>query len=298
LRHLIINADGYGFTEGVTRAIDECIEFGTVRSVSTNVNFPWAEAIGGLVERHPWISVGCHLNPVVGRPVLPAAEVPTLVNEAGEFHYHSFARRVQTGRIRRDELRRELMAQVERTRTLAGNSFTHVDFHKGLHRLPRLYPLFLEVAIASGTGRIRTHRYSYVMLPSHRPPPLCIASVAKLPVRASKYGYNRLLRQIALRRGLAMPDTWLVLKGFSPQRDVLTGHLLAEAVRGTPAGHHELVMHPGYVDDELRRWSTYLEPREDELRALTDPLVKRALDAGGVRLSGYRDIPAAGPCAE
>jgi predicted glycoside hydrolase/deacetylase ChbG (UPF0249 family) len=291
VRHLIINADGYGFTEGVTRAIEECIEFGTVRSVSANVNFPWAEGIRGLVKRHPWISVGCHLNPVVGRPILSPQEVPTLVNEAGEFHYHSFARRFKAGRIRRDELRRELTAQVEHTRSLAGDCFSHVDFHKGLHRLPRLYPLFLDVALASGTGRIRTHRYIKVPLVSHRLPPRSLAAWAQLPVQSSKHGYNRVLRQIALVRGLSMPDAWLVLKGFSPQRDVMTGQLLAEVVRGTPDGCYELVLHPGYVDDELRRWSTLLDPRENELRALLAPMVKAALEEAGVRLSGYRDIP-------
>ena len=36
MRCLIINADGYGFTPGTTRAIEECIAFGTVRSLSVN----------------------------------------------------------------------------------------------------------------------------------------------------------------------------------------------------------------------------------------------------------------------
>ena len=76
VRHLIINADGYGFTAGITRAIEECVEFGTVRSLSANVNFGHAAGLDALVRRHPEISVGCHINPIVGRPILPVRRSP------------------------------------------------------------------------------------------------------------------------------------------------------------------------------------------------------------------------------
>jgi chitin disaccharide deacetylase len=85
MRHLIINADGYGFTAGISRAIEECVEFGTVRSLSANVNFTHADGLTHLVQKHPGLSVGCHVNPVVGRPVLSPKQVPSLVDENGEF---------------------------------------------------------------------------------------------------------------------------------------------------------------------------------------------------------------------
>lgn len=94
MRYLIINADGYGFTAGINRAIEECIAFGTVRSLSANVNFQHAEGLAQLVHNHPELSVGCHINPVVGRPLTPADKVPTLVDCNGEFFYQTFARRL------------------------------------------------------------------------------------------------------------------------------------------------------------------------------------------------------------
>src|SRR5438034_2135906 len=80
VRQLIINADGYGFTEGITRAIEECIDFGTVRSLSANVNFPRSERIRELVAKRPDLSIGCHLNPIVGRPLLAPERLPSLVD--------------------------------------------------------------------------------------------------------------------------------------------------------------------------------------------------------------------------
>ena len=83
VKFLIINADGYGFTEGISRAIEECIEFGTVRSLSANVNCSGSEGLRKLVAKHPYLSVGCHLNPVVGRPLLPPGEMASLVDGDG-----------------------------------------------------------------------------------------------------------------------------------------------------------------------------------------------------------------------
>src|SRR5262249_36173827 len=129
------------------------------RSLSVNINFKRADHLPHLLRKFPELSVGCHLNPVVGNPVTAAEKVPTLVNENGQFFYRSFVRRFISGRIRPAELRAEMMAQANKARDLAGAAFSHVDFHMGLHRVPGLYQLFLEVAEKSGARRIRTHRY-------------------------------------------------------------------------------------------------------------------------------------------
>ena len=191
MRHLIINADGYGFTPGISRAIEDCIEFGTVRSLSANVNFKWADGLYRLVQKHPDLSVGCHINPIVGRPVMAPEKVPTLVNEQEEFFYRTFVRRFLSGRIRLAELRAEMMAQANKTRDLAGAAFSHVDFHMGLHRVPGLYQLFLEVAEKSGARRIRTHRYLVGMenkYPRLRHLLFMFQSVTRIPKFSGTFG--------------------------------------------------------------------------------------------------------------
>ena len=44
-----------------------------------------------------------------------------------------------------------------------------------------------------------------------------------------------------------------------------------------PEGFSEFIAHPAYLDDELSRWSTYLEPRERERKILLDPRLKEGL---------------------
>jgi hypothetical protein len=290
MRGLIINADGYGFTAGVTRAIEECVHFGTVRSLSANVNFPHADRLAQLVKRVPALSVGCHINPVVGYPVLPPGRVPTLLNDDGEFHYRDFTRRFIRGRIRSQELRAEMIAQVEKTRELAGKNFSHVDFHMGLHRLPGLYALFLEVALKFGAGRIRTHRYR-VGLESRHPPLTHLRYLLVRPSRAAKLAWNRVLRQKALRQGLAMPDRWVEITDMGSRPDAITLDNYLSVLRNLRPGYSEWVAHPGHVDEELKRWSTYLEPRALEREVLLNPTFRSALFESDVRLLGYRDIP-------
>jgi predicted glycoside hydrolase/deacetylase ChbG (UPF0249 family) len=290
MRHLIVNADGYGFTAGISRAIEDCIEFGTVCSLSANVNFPWANGLYPLVQKYPQLSVGCHINPIVGRPIMAPEKVPTLVNEHGEFFYQTFLRRFLTGRIRRTELRAEMMAQAQKTRDLAGAAFSHIDFHMGLHRVPGLYELFLEVAERSRARRIRTHRY-LVGMENRFPRLRHLCHLFESPTRLPKFLINLGLRRKALRRNLAMPDRWVSITYLGVRPDTINVENYVTMLARLPNGYNEFVAHPGYVDDELKRWSDYLEPREEERRVLLDPAFREALLSSGVHLAGYRDIP-------
>jgi predicted glycoside hydrolase/deacetylase ChbG (UPF0249 family) len=290
MRCLIINADGYGFTPGVTRAIEECIQFGTVRSLSANVNFPAADGLARLVKSFPELSVGCHINPVVGRPVSAPHKVSTLLNENGDFLYNDFIRRFMTKRIRLEELRAEMIAQVEKTRDLAGPSFSHVDFHMGHHRLPRLYGLFLEIAEKFGAGRIRTHVYE-VGMESRLPRVRHFMHLIGKPSRLPKYAWNYMLRAKALRRSLAMPDRRVEITDMATRPDRITVRNFLRMLKHLPRGINEFVAHPGYIDDDLRRWSTYLEPRTRELEVLLDPQFRQGLASSDLRHIGYRNIP-------
>ena len=290
MRYLIINADGYGFTAGVTRAIEECVEFGTVRSLSANVNFKWADGLEPLVRKYPELSVGCHINPVVGCPVLPLGEVPTLVDENGEFFYQTFSHRFLSFRMRLVELRAEMMAQVEKTRDLVGAAFSHVDFHMGLHRLPGLYGLFLEVAEKSGVGRIRTHRY-LVGRENRYPTLRHFFHLLGSPTRTPKFIWNQWLRKKALGRSLAMPDRRVEITHMGPRPNSITVRSYLMMLKNLPPGFNEFVVHPGYVDGDLKRWSTYLDQRVLERQVLLSPQFREALYSSDIRLAGYRDIP-------
>jgi predicted glycoside hydrolase/deacetylase ChbG (UPF0249 family) len=55
-------------------------------------------------------------------------------------------------------------------------------------------------------------------------------------------------------------------------------------------GTSELMCHPGYVDDAFARESVYNFQRERELKILTDPAVKQAIETNSVELINFSEI--------
>jgi len=78
LRRLIINADDFGLTSGVNRAIAKCHTRGVVTSATLMAAGDAMLDASRLAPTLPRLGVGCHVVLVDGSPLLPAAEVPSL----------------------------------------------------------------------------------------------------------------------------------------------------------------------------------------------------------------------------
>lgn len=288
-RSLLVNADGYGFTEGINRGIEEAIDAGIVRSISVNANFDAVWELRGLVERHPEISVGVHLNPVVGRPIAPAEDVPTLVGANGELHFGEFTPRLQAGRIDRAELVHELGLQIERVKSLVP-SVTHLDSHQNRHLWPRFFEVFLELAQQHGIERMRTHVHR---IGTGEPARIArvAAFYARNPQRLGTHGFARYLMWRARRRGLRMCQRLLAVGAGTQasQKGVLDAWL--RLIEGCPRGTNEVYCHPAYVDDDLRRYAKVIvDQRDAERRVLTDQRLADAVERHGVRLITFHEI--------
>ena len=159
---LLVNADDFGRHALINRAVAECVERGCLRSATL---MPGGKAFDGAVETaltHPELGVGVHFTLVNGFPVLPPEEIPSLVTEKGVFYddyihfvvtekgvfyddYIHFVKRFLAGRIRMEEVRRELAAQAEKM-AKTGLSLTHVDGHQHMHVLPGIFDAALDAA--------------------------------------------------------------------------------------------------------------------------------------------------------
>jgi chitin disaccharide deacetylase len=104
VRRLIVNADDFGMTEGVTDGIVEAHVRGILTSTSLMVDRPAAAYAAGLAGEHPRLSVGLHF----------VDDTPQLDEPA--------------------HAAREFAAQLARFRELMGGEPTHVDSHHHVHR--------------------------------------------------------------------------------------------------------------------------------------------------------------------
>ena len=154
---LIVNADDFGLTSGVNRAIKELHTAGLVTSTSLIARAGATEEAIDLAVRTPTLGVGCHVVLVDGEPVLPPKRIPTLVDpKTGQFpnSLATFLHRLFRGRISRVEMEAEMSAQIAFLQQ-RGVHLTHVDTHKHTHVFSAVLRPLLRVARAAGIRAVR-----------------------------------------------------------------------------------------------------------------------------------------------
>lgn len=139
---LIINADDFGLTPGCNAGIIRAMTQGIVSDTTLMVNTAYTADAVTRLKNHGISRVGLHLNLTFGKPLLPAAAVPSLVDGSGFFR-----RGVEYAVPLMDpaEAQRELSAQVE-TFLATGLGLTHLDSHHHVHSYPKIFAIVMDLA--------------------------------------------------------------------------------------------------------------------------------------------------------
>jgi len=288
VRRLIINADDFGLTPGVNRAIAEAHSRGVVTSTTLMANSRAFDQAVTLTHAMPNLGVGCHVVLVDGEPVLPPERVPTLARSS---HFPASLGAVASatvrGKIRSDQAEEEVTAQIRKLQG-AGVTVTHVDSHKHVHMLPLMGKAIVAAARACG---VRAVRNPFVPVK-----PLEYAHLARRPYLWKRFTQTKLLRRYESKfRDLVAKAGMVTTDGSFGV--VSTGALDAELFRAIigsiPDGTWELVCHPGYIDDDLGRIRTRLrESRVKELEVLTSEEARRILSQAGIELISFAQLAA------
>jgi hopanoid biosynthesis associated protein HpnK len=289
VRRLIINADDFGLTEGVNRAIVEAHQRGVVTSATLMANGQAFEQAVVLAQSRPRLGVGCHVVLVDGTPVLDRTEVRSLLdphtNGADTARFRMgpsrlAARALVDSRVS-DEIEAEARAQISKLQS-AGIKVTHLDSHKHTHVFPHVLGALIRAAQACGVRAIR-NPFEQIR-GSH------LAARPGLWLRWTEVGVLRILarqfRDAVRQAGMITPEGAFAIVATG----VLDERLLRLIVERLPEGVWELVCHPGYNDDDLQRIPTRLRAsREQELSLLTSPATRDLLASHRVELMSYRD---------
>lgn len=285
MRRLIVNADDFGLTRGVNRAILEAHQDGIVTSSTLMANGAEFAEAAALVRDADRLSVGCHVVLIDGAPVTPASSVPTLLGKDGASFRNStayFAISSLSRRLSEQEIEAEATAQIKKLQW-AGVKVSHIDSHKHTHMFPAVLRPLLRAAKACGVNAVRNAFEPAAM--SH------LFGGSKLWKRTLQVKGLRTLaakfRSAVKDAGMRTPDgtVGIVVTG------VLQEQWLSVILENLPEGTWELVCHPGYNDAQLGGVNTRLrESRVIELRALTAPEARATLAKNGVELISYRDL--------
>lgn len=292
MRRLIINADDFGLTSGVNRAILEAHQHGVVTSATLMAGGrAFAEAVK-LAQCAPQLNVGCHVVLADGEPLLPPEQVPTLLAGNGGPRFRSgigeLASAALRGRMDAAQVEAEATAQMRQLQA-AGLTLSHFDTHKHAHMFPALLRPLLRAARACGVRALRN--------PFAPVKPLAFAHLLRRPRLWKRYSEVKALRRLLDNfRQAVQEEQMLTTDGTFGI--VSTGALdqrLFEAIVGSiPEGTWEFVCHPGYNDAELDTVHTRLRSsREQELQVLISDGARETLRRHGVELISWRQLLAA-----
>lgn len=286
MRRLIVNADDFGLTRGVNRAIVEARARGIVTSATLMANSLAFDEAVQFAKTDTGLSVGCHVVLLDGRPLCEAARVSSLVETRNGHAFRDgvagFAVRALTGRIDSEQVEVETTEQIRKLQS-NGLTVSHVDTHKHTHMFPAALQGVLRAARTCGITAIRN------------PFEVVAANFARAQRGLWKrYAQVKSLRGLAggfrravAKAGLRTPDGTLGIVATGH----LNGNLFQNIADNMPEGTWEFVCHPGYVDADLDGIRTRLrQQREEELAVLTSPEARGALESRDIELISYRQL--------
>jgi hopanoid biosynthesis associated protein HpnK len=285
VRRLIVNADDFGLTSGVNRAIVEGNQSGIVTSATLMANAKATESAIDLAKAQPSLKTGCHVVLIDGVPL--TANLQSLTNGLPRFRtsLKRFALAAVRKQIAAEEIQREVEAQIRKIQS-RGITLTHLDSHKHTHMFPHVLRPLLRAAKACG---IRAVRNPFEPLRSW--PTAMVLGASGLWLRSAGVMTFQIFaaefRRAVKEEGIISTDgtVGIAVTGLLDQKKLLR---ILEAL---PDGTWELVCHPGYSDADLQSAGTRLtQSREIELSALTSAETKKALAQRQIELISYADL--------
>lgn len=268
--HLIINADDYGRSAGISAGIRHAHLLGVVTSTTCMLNQPTVESDLRLaLSECPALGLGVHLNLTSGHPLTGAAHLSALVDSTGNFPgLNDFLLRLPNLDLAQVEA--EWRAQIETFAAICRKNPTHLDSHH--------HSSFLSPGLFRLMCRLATEYDCAIRLPIWQ------SSIASGIPDALMAEMGRYLPLVLQEYPRPHPDGFI---STFYDAGVSLPEMLS-IIEKLPGGTFEIMTHPGYVDAALD--SAYSSPREKELTVLTDPRLRQELENRQVQLIHFGDL--------
>jgi hypothetical protein len=262
-KRLIINSDDYGRSPDISRGIREAHLQGVVTSTTCMMNIPTtARDIALALAEVPNLKMGVHLVLTAKKPILPQEWVSSITDEQGDFlKYNAFIAHLPEIKI--SEVQAEWRAQIESFIAAAGTNPTHLDSH---------------------------HHSSYFTADLFRTM-LDLAKEYDCPIRRNTSAVvtetDKQVAELMAKSSVRQPDHFI--DDFYDKG--ATQESLHNIINNLDDGTSELMCHPGYVDQTFaEKESIYNFQRERELKILTDPALKKVIQANEIELISFADL--------
>ena len=282
---LIVNADDFGLTSGVNRAISQANREGIVTSATVMANSRAFQQAVDVAKQQPGLHTGCHVVLIDGEPL--SRNAPTLSHGTPRFHISlkDFAIMAVRNKFSAEEIQEEAEAQICKIQS-TGLNVTHVDSHKHTHMFPSVLRPVLRAAKACGVRAVRNP-----FEPRRCWPRSLFSRGTDMWLRSAGVTcfsiFGQAFRRAVQEEGMLITDGTVGIVATGK----LDSKMLVSILEALPEGTWELVCHPGYADADLAAAGTRLmRSREIELEALTSPGVKSLISRRKIALISYADL--------
>jgi len=249
MKRIMVRADDLGYSEAVNYGIEKTVKEGIIRNVGFMVNMP-ASLHGFSLLKDETICLGQHTNICAGKPLCDPAQIPSLVQENGQFKSSRQYRTSKTDFVVLDEVILEIEAQYERFKEITGrepdyfegHAIESANFLKGLELVAKRHGLKYCGVSFDGTPILVNGKKMYMWMES------------------MKENYD--------------PKAFFYHMAEHSHED----------------GYDMLIFHPGYLDQDILRNSSLTIPRTLEVEAACDEEIKKYLTEKEIHLYTYSEV--------
>jgi hypothetical protein len=264
---VILCADDYAISEGVSRGIEELAAAGRLSAASALVGLPtWARHGPRLAPLRGTIAAGLHVNLTLEAPVGP---MPDLAPSGTLPALGQLLVRGLSGRLDTAEIAAEVSRQIDRFEQVVGHPPDFIDGHQHVHALPGVRDGFMRAINARFIGERPLIRDPADRLIAVLARGGAVLKALTLSVLARGFGEHVRRAGFSTNRGFAGFSKFDTAVPFSRELDRFFSH----------RGECHLVMcHPGYPDAELSQVDCVAARRRQELDALMSaPALDKAI---------------------
>jgi predicted glycoside hydrolase/deacetylase ChbG (UPF0249 family) len=270
---LILCADDYALSPGVTRGILAALDAGRINATGAMTNRPfWKEAASDVMVYADRADIGLHLNFTFGSPLGGMAKLAP----SGEFpKLGAFLKAARSGTLPREEIRAEITRQLDAFEDAAGRAPAFIDGHQHVQIFPIVRDaLFDEVVRRGYAGKVwlRDSSDTWLAILLRRveiPKALVVAWLARgFASEAARFGF-------LTNRGFAGFSAFDTRREYGKDFARYCTHL---------DGRPLIMCHPGFVDEDPTLSDEVTASREAELRFLLSDDLAKKLEAAGLEL--------------
>ena len=167
-KRFILNADDFGLSKALNRAVFEGYQAGLLKSASLVANGEaFDEAINSIIPQCPDLGVGIHLNIMEGKSL--CEDLTALTDSNGVFNNSYVNLLIKAYNPKEIEfypqLEREFRRQIEKI--MSKTRVTHIDSHVHVHSIPKIFDMVCRLAKEYEIPcEIRSVLYNHLLLKS------------------------------------------------------------------------------------------------------------------------------------